>query len=191
MTATTQTTSLFGNQANQMARRLTGKPSWGAVKTFRNEDIIQKMMQEYSMSREDALQLFEDTKMFLFLCATHPVGLGPTAKLDDGWHTFILFTREYRDFCIRYLGKFIHHNPIVRYEGADVQPSAPHSVLLGLAKTEFGDNLSKNWLASEGENCNDSGKCCSGGNCSNTGTVLTARPSNQVQLTVQTVMPRR
>ncbi len=31
--------------------------------------------------------------------------------LDEMWHTFILFTRDYAQFCHRYLGGYIHHAP--------------------------------------------------------------------------------
>lgn len=30
---------------------------------------------------------------------------------DDYWHTFMLFSREYADFCNRLAGRFIHHTP--------------------------------------------------------------------------------
>ncbi|MFA5960837.1 MAG: hypothetical protein WC785_10005 [Tatlockia sp.] len=32
-------------------------------------------------------------------------------QIDSLWHQFILFTREYQDFCNCYFGKFIHHSP--------------------------------------------------------------------------------
>jgi len=33
--------------------------------------------------------------------------------VDEVWHTFILFTKEYADFCNKVMGKFIHHEPNV------------------------------------------------------------------------------
>lgn len=35
----------------------------------------------------------------------------PSRVADDLWHEFILYTREYRDFCSRAFGKFLHHLP--------------------------------------------------------------------------------
>lgn len=35
----------------------------------------------------------------------------PSRVVDDLWHEFILYTREYRDFCRRAFGKFLHHLP--------------------------------------------------------------------------------
>jgi len=31
--------------------------------------------------------------------------------VDEVWHTFILFTKEYADFCNQVMGKYIHHEP--------------------------------------------------------------------------------
>ncbi|MGE0206295.1 MAG: hypothetical protein AB7R69_00430 [Candidatus Babeliales bacterium] len=39
-------------------------------------------------------------------------------ELDDYWHTFILFTHEYKNFCKKLLGKFMHHVPAEKPEPA-------------------------------------------------------------------------
>ncbi len=49
---------------------------------------------------------------FLRLCATEPQGhYSPSPLVDIGWHTFILYTREYAAFCNQMAGSFIHHCP--------------------------------------------------------------------------------
>lgn len=35
----------------------------------------------------------------------------PSQAVDDAWHEFILFTRNYDTFCQRALGRFLHHVP--------------------------------------------------------------------------------
>ncbi|MEW6120004.1 MAG: hypothetical protein AB1593_07940 [Pseudomonadota bacterium] len=35
----------------------------------------------------------------------------PSQVVDDAWHAFILFTRNYETFCQRALGRFLHHVP--------------------------------------------------------------------------------
>jgi hypothetical protein len=35
----------------------------------------------------------------------------PSQVVDDAWHEFILFTREYDNFCRNGLGRFLHHTP--------------------------------------------------------------------------------
>lgn len=49
---------------------------------------------------------------FLQLCAKEPDGkYSPSVVVDIGWHTFILYTREYAGFCERVAGRFLHHEP--------------------------------------------------------------------------------
>ena len=39
-----------------------------------------------------------------------PIGMY-SKHVDDLWHSFILFTREYQHFCLSTAGYFIHHAP--------------------------------------------------------------------------------
>jgi hypothetical protein len=38
----------------------------------------------------------------------------PSQVADDLWHEFILYTRDYNDFCKKAFGQFLHHTPAVR-----------------------------------------------------------------------------
>lgn len=42
----------------------------------------------------------------------------PSQVVDDLWHEFILFTREYAAFCQVAFGRFLHHTPAVKLGGA-------------------------------------------------------------------------
>lgn len=35
----------------------------------------------------------------------------PSQIVDDAWHQFILFTKDYNDFCLKAFGRFLHHTP--------------------------------------------------------------------------------
>lgn len=35
----------------------------------------------------------------------------PSQAVDEAWHEFILSTRAYRRFCLRIVGRFLHHTP--------------------------------------------------------------------------------
>ena len=41
----------------------------------------------------------------------------PSQVVDDLWHEFILFTRDYGAFCQRAFGQFLHHTPAVKLGG--------------------------------------------------------------------------
>lgn len=57
-------------------------------------------------------EIMEQALAFLAACAARPgAGLAPSEIVDIGWHTFILYTKPYAEFCQRVAGRFIHHNP--------------------------------------------------------------------------------
>ncbi len=41
----------------------------------------------------------------------------PSQAVDDLWHEFILFTRDYKKFCDEAFGTFLHHTPAVKLGG--------------------------------------------------------------------------
>jgi hypothetical protein len=43
--------------------------------------------------------------------ARHKMVAMPSIITDDAWHDFILFTREYHDFCSNAFGRYLHHSP--------------------------------------------------------------------------------
>jgi hypothetical protein len=57
-------------------------------------------------------RIMDQALAFLAAAGTHGgERLSPTTQVDIGWHTFILYTREYAEFCDRVAGRFIHHAP--------------------------------------------------------------------------------
>ena len=48
---------------------------------------------------------------YLALCATTRDSYAMAPLVDIGWHAFLVYTREYADFCERISGRFIHHTP--------------------------------------------------------------------------------
>lgn len=63
--------------------------------------------------------IMEQALAFLAACAARPgTRLAPSEIVDIGWHTFILYTREYAEFCQQHAGRIIHHAPSDE-EGAD------------------------------------------------------------------------
>src|SRR5262245_30634822 len=61
----------------------------------------------------EAEALFVEVKRHLFLALTLTDRTLPvfSTRIDEAWHQFILFTREYHDFCTRFAGHYLHHSP--------------------------------------------------------------------------------
>lgn len=41
----------------------------------------------------------------------------PSQVVDDLWHEFILFTRNYENFCQKAFGRYLHHTPVEAMSG--------------------------------------------------------------------------
>ena len=89
-------------------------------------------------SRSDALLL--ELKRWMALCLINPQKVysmrGPVDKM---WHTFILFTHDYRRFCYTY-GAFVHHFPELPSDRdeADENGINYYEVFLADYRQEFG-----------------------------------------------------
>ncbi len=65
------------------------------------------------LSAEQRGQVFAGLSEYFHLCneAGRNMVAMPSQVVDDAWHEFILFTRQYRRFCDRAFGRFLHHTP--------------------------------------------------------------------------------
>lgn len=92
---------------------------------FECQDVVDKFLERFAVESDAAEQLFLDTKMWLWLNVKAwqegYKGLAINADLevlDEMWHTFILFTKEYTQFCVSCFGAYLHHKPTTVREKA-------------------------------------------------------------------------
>lgn len=88
------------------------------VLEYQNERIVDSFSKKYCVTKEQSMLIFQETLKWLWLC--HESEKVPeltlfidktTYIIDEMWHTFILFTKDYRNFCLDYFGHFIDHEP--------------------------------------------------------------------------------
>jgi hypothetical protein len=64
------------------------------------------------ISEATARRIIGQTAAFLAASGRQPgQSLAPSELVDIGWHTFILHTIDYADFCENVVGRFVHHVP--------------------------------------------------------------------------------
>ena len=74
--------------------------------------ILQRCKKDYSYTDEDMNILERELKRYFVFSAFNKTGHGMYSKdVDNLWHTFILFTKDYAHFCNKYIGNFIDHVP--------------------------------------------------------------------------------
>lgn len=65
------------------------------------------------LTLEQRKLVFTALKDYFHLCreARRRMVSMPSQVVDDAWHEFILFTRQYETFCREAFGRFLHHTP--------------------------------------------------------------------------------
>jgi hypothetical protein len=89
---------------------------------YRNDQILYKFQEHWDVSFDEASELFEETKKWLWLqvIARQQAGSPPLAMtvslamVDEMLHTFILFTKEYVQYCEQNYGVYLHHTPMTK-----------------------------------------------------------------------------
>jgi hypothetical protein len=130
------------------------------VLTYRHPGVVRRYVKEQHASREEAEEVFQETLKWLYLCGCSlraGVACAMTAeiaKLDEMWHTFLMFTRDYADFCEHYFGSFLHHVPN-EDEGEEAREEGAEAVReqlerqFGLVYDVLGEDTLKRWYEEE------------------------------------------
>jgi len=81
---------------------------------FKLDHVLARYRKEQGFSAEIAEDHLREMIRFLSLSATatqHGKYYGMTGAVDELWHTFVIFTRDYAAFCDAVAGRFLHHVP--------------------------------------------------------------------------------
>lgn len=95
--------------------------------SYQNLDVFERYAMDYPNNQLDPSEAFQELMRFFWLSMKHEnekkhfpnddnlsfiCGIHSEMKeIDDMWHTFLLFTKEYASFCKNYLGRYFHHAP--------------------------------------------------------------------------------
>ena len=72
------------------------------------ERLVERVRADHGFNRLLAERVVDQALAFLKACADNRgVPLSPSWHVDVGWHAFLLYTREYAEFCHRVAGRFI------------------------------------------------------------------------------------
>jgi hypothetical protein len=106
------------------------------------DQVVERYVEERHVPPELAAEHELELKRFLALNILNPsTRYGMRGPVDDLWHTFILFTREYATFCEEVAGGFIHHEPSTQQdpEAAPAGSEDPYLTMLRDYEELFGE----------------------------------------------------
>lgn len=90
--------------------------------TFDMTSVLERYQRDTKLPTDVVLEHALEIHRFLTLCSVFPGKYGMRGPMDELWHTFILFTEKYDNYCKLLGGAFIHHFPIPHTDSPNVQP---------------------------------------------------------------------
>jgi hypothetical protein len=79
--------------------------------------IIERYSKDSGLPRSVCERHSRELKRFLALAALNPrKSYGMAGPADNFWHTFLIFTERYQEFCEAIAGQFLHHVPATEKE---------------------------------------------------------------------------
>ncbi len=84
------------------------------VRKLMNEDlspVVNRMSEQEGMDKSIANNIRIEFLRFVAVRQEYSGMLVPSELVDRFWHTFILYTEDYTEFCQRHLGVYMHHRP--------------------------------------------------------------------------------
>lgn len=121
-------------------------PSLSELLQYKHPALIDNYSRNFNLETRSAELVFEDMLRYLWLSAKHRedceiepensqlqfslVMHEEMRPLDEMWHNFILYTRDYTNFCQTYFGQYLHHQPDM-------------ALTLTLDETQFSEEMEK------------------------------------------------
>ncbi|MBU0688108.1 MAG: hypothetical protein KJ850_11225 [Gammaproteobacteria bacterium] len=97
-------------------RRWVWNRRLGFMKDYQLPDaVLERFRQKRSgLSAEQERRVRDALYQYFHICqrARGKFVSMPSQVVDDLWHDFILFTRNYERFCDKAFGRFLHHTPV-------------------------------------------------------------------------------
>ncbi|MEN0057213.1 MAG: hypothetical protein AAGB31_00125 [Bdellovibrio sp.] len=130
--------------------------------SYQNERVTNRYMRDFKASPEEAQRVFTDLMKWFYLLHRYAsegyyfeknpkhfeLGMyDETQKIDNMWHTFILFTIDYTDFGWQQLGYYQHHQPFDQVQPkSKAQTLRERQLMYGFIAASLGVETLRDWF---------------------------------------------
>lgn len=135
-----------------------------AAMTFPLTRVVDRYCREHGVDAETAGIHERELRRFLCVASLHPrLSFPMVGVIDPLWHTFIIFTKLYEDYCHKLSRPFIHHEPFDDAQDPSKLGGA-YQRFLNRYRQVFGEPPAEIWPANlgNGSDCADCDQQCQG-----------------------------
>lgn len=123
----------------------------------KNPLLLERIQIDTKLSKDEIPLLFAEMLQFLHISAKSNFSTVPSEMIDKAWHEFILFTKEYTNYCNDNFGFYLHHTP-----GKSSDTEDRYKKTLKIIKSKVGN---PKFFGSSQKSANNTAYCgCDGGN---------------------------
>lgn len=140
-------------------------PALTELAKYTNPHVFQRYEKDFPHNQLKAEEAFAELVKYFWLCKKHQQDLHnfpdnenlklhcaiyiEMKEIDDMWHTFLLFTKDYMKFCRTYFGSYMHHNPNVDEKPMPIDIfETEFSRYLAYIYDNLGEDTVKKWFDS-------------------------------------------
>lgn len=131
--------------------------------SYANAAVVERICHDLGVDEIEGEQIFRETKRWLWTAARHhhdwmegnasdrSLVITPAlAIIDEGWHTFLLFSASYEAFCLEHFEAFVHHTPEPKRRSSGDDDGAARALLrrqMSYLHDLHGASVLRHWYA--------------------------------------------
>ncbi len=144
-----------------MAKKYRGRkrPPIQEVLSYDFPSLVENFSRRFKLPKRECIEIFTETKKWLWLANEFEFDRAVSAVnieelplfphlliIDEMWHSFILFTVPYSEFCNSFFGAYIHHHPNLSPESSKRKTSKLLAWFVDYVSDKLGEATAVKWL---------------------------------------------
>ena len=140
-------------------------PDLEELLSYKHPQVIRSYERTFPEEKHRAEELFNDMLKYLWISTKHEqdkksnpaddsldflfVMHQEMREIDNMWHNFILYSKDYMEFCHKYFGEYLHHQPDVAdtIVQTEVEFSGEMEKYLSYVYDHLGEQTVRRWFA--------------------------------------------
>lgn len=135
------------------------------ILNYKNPAVVRRFQKEHPAKADRAEEIFTDLMRFFWGTKKHVLDRAQQPEntdldfffimdedmreIDQMWHVFLLYTRDYADYCEHHFGEYLHHQPdlVPYFENQGFKFETNLEKFLDYTFELFGEPVIRRWFA--------------------------------------------